>query len=94
MAIRTRRQSILSHPPLFRRETRNYFLFPAIIFALLIAIFFLYPTKFQEVLATAPVPAMHWFIPMGFGVAILLLDELRKFMVRRYPKGFMAKIAW
>jgi sodium/potassium-transporting ATPase subunit alpha len=61
---------------------------------MLIAIFFLYPKRFQDVLATAPIPAMHWFIPLGFGVAVLFLDELRKFMVRRYPEEFIARIAW
>jgi sodium/potassium-transporting ATPase subunit alpha len=85
MAIRTRRQSVLSHPPIFRAATANYFLFPAIVFAMLIAIFFLYVPKFQEVLGDMPIPAAHWFLPMTFGLGILLLDELRKFFVRKYP---------
>jgi len=94
MAVRTRRLSILQHPPLFRKETSNWYLFPAIIFALLIAIFFLYVPKFQTVLGTYFVPAAHWFLPMGFGMGILLLDEGRKFCARKWPKGLAAKIAW
>jgi sodium/potassium-transporting ATPase subunit alpha len=94
MAIRTRTQSILSHPPMFKRQTSNYFLFPAIIFALVIAILFLYPKKFNDVLGTSPIPVQHWFLPMAFGMGILLLDEGRKYMLRSYPKGIVAKLAW
>ncbi|KAF2095188.1 putative H /K ATPase alpha subunit [Rhizodiscina lignyota] len=92
--IRTRRLSILQHPPLFRKETMNIFLYPAIIFSMLIAIFFLYVPKFQEKLATAVVPVAHWFLPMVFGLAILLLDEARKAWARKYPRGLVAKCAW
>jgi sodium/potassium-transporting ATPase subunit alpha len=94
MAIRVRRLSLLQHPPVFRKETKNLKLFPAIIFALLIAIFFLYVPKFQQVFGNAPVPVEHWFLPMAFGMGLLLLDEGRKWSVRNYPNGFLAKIAW
>jgi sodium/potassium-transporting ATPase subunit alpha len=94
LAIRNRRTSILSHPPFFRKVTANYYLIPAILFSFIIAIFFLYPKKFNTVLGTSPVPAYHWFIPLGLGMGVLLLDEARKYFVRKYPKGFMAKIAW
>jgi sodium/potassium-transporting ATPase subunit alpha len=94
MAVRTRRLSILSHPPLFRKATRNLWLFPAIIFAILIAFFFLYIPKFQSVLGTAQVPVAHWFLPVAFGMGILLIDEGRKSAVRKWPRGLLAKIAW
>jgi sodium/potassium-transporting ATPase subunit alpha len=94
MAVRTRRLSILDHPPLFRKATRNVYLFPAIIFSLLIAIFFLYVPKFQSVLDTATVPVENWFLPMGFGMGILLIDEARKFALRKWPRGLLARIAW
>jgi len=94
MAIRTRRLSILHHPPLFRKETQNLALFLAIIFALLITIFFLYVPKFQEVFGNMPVPVEFWFLPMGFGMGLILLDEGRKYALRRNPRGFIAKIAW
>ncbi|KAF2499010.1 calcium ATPase [Lophium mytilinum] len=92
--IRTRRLSFFQHPPVFRKSTRNLYLFPAIVFSLLIAIFFLYVPKFHVVLGTATVPVGYWFLPMAFGMAILLLDEGRKFVARRSPKGILAKIAW
>jgi sodium/potassium-transporting ATPase subunit alpha len=72
----------------------NWLLLPAIAFALVVAIFFLYVSKFHSVLQTATIPVEYWFLPMGFGMGILLLDEGRKYLVRTYPKGWAAKIAW
>jgi sodium/potassium-transporting ATPase subunit alpha len=94
MATRTRRLSILQHPPLVRRVTRNLYLFPAIFFALVVAVIFLYVPKLQSVLSTTSVPAVHYFLPMAFGMGLLLLDEGRKWVVRTYPKGLLAKMAW
>lgn len=94
MAIRTRRLSIFSHPPAFNKETQNLLLFPAIAFALCIAVFWLYIPQLQNVLDTSKVPAEHYFLPAAFGLGILLLDELRKAGVRRWPEGVLAKCAW
>ncbi|KAK5726656.1 hypothetical protein LTR15_002544 [Elasticomyces elasticus] len=86
-AVRTRRLSVLKH-------RFNYYLLPAIIFALLIAILFLYVPKFHSVLGTSIVPVEYWFLPMGFGMGVLLLDEGRKYLIRTYPKSIIAKAAW
>jgi sodium/potassium-transporting ATPase subunit alpha len=86
-AIRTRRLSVLQH-------RMNYLLIPAIIFALVVALIFVYPPTLQDALGTASVPVAHWFLPMAFGMGILLLDEGRKYVVRNYPQSFLAKIAW
>lgn len=58
------------------------------------AFFWLYIPRLQEVLGTADVPVEHWFLPMTFGLGILLLDEARKYFVRKWPRGVLAKIAW
>ncbi|WYZ42351.1 hypothetical protein EsH8_VI_000050 [Colletotrichum jinshuiense] len=94
MALRTRRLSLFQHPPIGNKRTQNWYLFPAIIFALLMAIFWLYVPEFQRTLDTAPVPVEYWFLPMTFGMGILLIDEARKFAVRRWPNGLLAKAAW
>ncbi|KAK3984747.1 hypothetical protein QBC44DRAFT_336401 [Cladorrhinum sp. PSN332] len=94
LAVRTRRLSIFQHPPLFNKATRNYYLFPAILFALVMAFFWLYIPSLQTVLGTAEVPVEYWFLPMAFGVGILLLDEARKFVARKYPRGFLGRVAW
>jgi sodium/potassium-transporting ATPase subunit alpha len=40
----------------------------------------------QHVFVTTPIPGMYWGIPITFGLGILLADETRKLVVRRYPK--------
>ncbi|KAK9358867.1 hypothetical protein V1504DRAFT_477581 [Lipomyces starkeyi] len=94
MAVRTRRLSIFQMPPLFNKKTQNLYLFPAILFALLMTFFWLYIPTFQTTLGTTSVPAMYFFLPMTFGVCILLLEEGRKYTVRRYPMSILAKCAW
>ncbi|KAJ4003188.1 hypothetical protein NW752_011637 [Fusarium irregulare] len=94
MATRTRRLSIFQHPPLFNRETQNWYLFPAIIFSLAMAIFWLYIPPLRPVLGTTAVPVEHWFLPFAFGMFQLLLDEGRKFAVRRWPSSVLGRMAW
>jgi sodium/potassium-transporting ATPase subunit alpha len=89
MSVRTRRLSLINHAP-----WRNPYLLPAIIFAMVIAIFFLYVPKFHSVLDTAVVPVEYWFLPFGFGMGLLLFDETRKFLVRKFPRSVLAKMAW
>lgn len=64
------------------------------LFALAMAFFWLYVPEFQNVLDTAGVPVEHWFLPMAFGMGILLVDEARKYCVRMWPKGVLARMAW
>ncbi|KAI9689401.1 MAG: hypothetical protein M1822_010052 [Bathelium mastoideum] len=94
LATRTRRLSLLQHPPIFRPETRNYKLFPAILFALGVAFTFLYVPKLQTVLNTSRIPIENFFLPLAFGMGLLLLDEARKAAVRKWPGKFLAKVAW
>ncbi|CCG83761.1 protein of unknown function [Taphrina deformans PYCC 5710] len=94
LATRTRRLSIFQHPPLFSQRSRNPYLFCGMIFSLLVAFLFNYVPKLQSILGAADVPVEHWFLPVAFGMVLLLLDEGRKWFVRRYPTSFMAQIAW
>ncbi|KAF7889465.1 uncharacterized protein EAF01_010958 [Botrytis porri] len=94
MALRTRRLSIFQHPPAFNKETQNLYIFPAILFALVMAIFWLYIPQLQSVLGTSQVPVEHFFLPAAFGVGILILDEGRKWGVRRWPESWIGKLAW
>ncbi len=94
MATRTRRLSIFQHPPLFNKETQNLYLFPSILFALAMAFLWLYPPAIQEVIVTSAVPVEYWFLPFAFGIYIILIDEARRFWVRKYPKGWVARAAW
>lgn len=63
-------------------------------FALVVLFIFLYIPKLQTTLNTARVPVEYFFLPMAFGAGLLMLDEARKWDVRRRPGGFLARIAW
>lgn len=94
MALRTRRLSISQQPPLFGKATQNWYLFPAILFAVVIVFIFCYIPGVQDVIGSAPVPSEHWLLPLAFGLGLLCLDEMRKAGVRRWPGALLAKIAW
>ncbi|CAM0143000.1 hypothetical protein VKS41_006245 [Umbelopsis sp. WA50703] len=93
LSVRTRTRSILQSNPLWG-PTRNLYLFAAFCGSLCIALIILYVPVFNSVLGTSPIPVQFWFIPFGFGFAILLVDETRKLIVRTYPKSIIARIAW
>ncbi|ORY10679.1 hypothetical protein BCR34DRAFT_625171 [Clohesyomyces aquaticus] len=94
LATRTRRLSLFQQPPIFNKDTQNLFLFPAMIFAIVIVFIFCYTPGLQRTIATTTVPVEHFSLPVTFGLGLLCLDEGRKYAVRTWPKGFFVKIAW
>ena len=64
------------------------------VFAIVIVFIFCYIPALQTTIGTRSVPVEHWFLPMAFGMGLVVLDEGRKYMVRHYPTGILAKIAW
>jgi sodium/potassium-transporting ATPase subunit alpha len=105
LMTRTRRLSIIQQPPIGPRTTRNLYIFLAMSFTISILILFVFIPFFENIFHTRSVPVEYWFFRMphlhgplilalGFGAGILIMDETRKFLVRMYPKGPLAKIAW
>jgi sodium/potassium-transporting ATPase subunit alpha/H+/K+-exchanging ATPase len=93
MSIRTRYASLFHQNPV-HGETANYALIPAMAFALGVTFFFNYIPWFQQNLGTGIVPWKYYLIACAFGSLLLTRDELRKYCVRRWPKGVLAKVAW
>ncbi|KAI4690640.1 uncharacterized protein J4E88_002112 [Alternaria novae-zelandiae] len=94
LATRTRRLSIFQQPPIFNKATQNWSLFPAMIFAIVVVFIFCYIPALQDTIDTRTVSVEHWFLPAAFGMGLLVLDESRKYCVRTWPNGLLAKIAW
>ncbi|KAH8115708.1 sodium-potassium ATPase [Phellopilus nigrolimitatus] len=88
-ASRCRRLSIFQHTP-----AQNWYVFPAAMMALVIGVFFSYLPWFRHIFQTRGVAVEYFFLPMAFGIALLFLDETRKYFVRKFPSGFLAKTAW
>ncbi|KAG6876008.1 hypothetical protein C0992_001424 [Termitomyces sp. T32_za158] len=93
LSVRNKRLSILQADPI-RKQRRNIWSFFGAFLALITAILVTEVHVFQTLFLTAPVPLEFWFIPLPLSLSILLMDEIRKLVVRTYPRGFLARIAW
>ncbi|KAF3398055.1 Sodium/potassium-transporting ATPase subunit alpha-1 [Penicillium rolfsii] len=93
LSVRSKRMSLLQADPI-RPARRNPWLPLAMLVSLVIAIFVTEVPGIQSLFGTASVPIEYWFIPLGLALGILVMDELRKLLVRQFPKGPVAKISW
>ncbi|KAI5467951.1 hypothetical protein BGZ63DRAFT_399485 [Mariannaea sp. PMI_226] len=93
LAVRNRRMSIVQSNPIIGPK-RNPWLLLSMLISLVFAIFVTEVPGIQNLFDTASVPIEFWFIPLPLGLGILVVDEIRKLIVRRYPKSILAKIAW
>ncbi|KAJ4123249.1 hypothetical protein NW768_009781 [Fusarium equiseti] len=93
LAVRNRRLSIFQANPITKAH-RNPWLILSMLISLCIAIFVTEVPGIQKLFDTESVPIEFWLIPIPLGLGILLVDEIRKFFVRKYPKSFIARIAW
>ncbi|KAL1979211.1 hypothetical protein VTN96DRAFT_6503 [Rasamsonia emersonii] len=93
LSVRNKRMSILQADPV-RRKRRNPWLALAMLVSLVIAIFVTEVPGLQYLFNTARVPIEYWFIPLGLALGILMMDEVRKLVVRLFPKSLIARIAW
>ncbi|ORX34849.1 K, P-type ATPase [Kockovaella imperatae] len=88
-SVRNKRLSILQRGPF-----RNPWLFVGPVVSLAIAIFVTEEPGLQRLFGTASVPIKFWCLPIPLAVGILVMDEMRKLLVRSFPQGPLAKIAW
>lgn len=93
LAVRNRRMSIVQADP-FTKKRRNPWLILSMAISLAIAIFVTEVPGIQHLFGTAPVPIEFWLIPVPLGLGILVFDEIRKLLVRLFPNGPIARIAW
>ena len=73
---------------------KNWKLILGPIVSLSIAIFVTEVKGIQDLFGTASVPIKHWLLPIPLAIGLLAVDEVRKVLVRVWPKGIVAKIAW
>ncbi|PHH72306.1 hypothetical protein CDD83_4994 [Cordyceps sp. RAO-2017] len=93
LAVRNRRLSILQADP-FTRRRRNPWLLLSMLASLVIAVFVTEVPGIRALFGTAPVPLEFWFIPLPLALGLLCLDEVRKLLVRLFPRGPLAAVAW
>ncbi|KAB5526436.1 cation-transporting ATPase pma1 [Coniochaeta sp. 2T2.1] len=93
LAVRNRRLSIVQADP-FTKRRRNPWLVLGMAVSLAIAVFVTEVPGIQTLFGTAPVPIEFWVIPIPLALGILCMDEIRKLVVRFFPNGPVAKVAW
>ena len=93
LSIRNKRLSILQADPI-RKERRNPWLLLSMLISLGIAIFVTEVPGIQRLFGTESIPIEFWLIPLPLALGILIMDEMRKLMVRTWPQGLLARIAW
>ncbi|KAJ5817555.1 ATPase P-type K/Mg/Cd/Cu/Zn/Na/Ca/Na/H-transporter [Penicillium robsamsonii] len=93
LSVRSKRMSLLQADPI-RPARRNVWLPLSILISLIIAIFVTEVPGIQNIFATASVPILFWCIPIGLAMGVLCMDELRKLLVRLFPKGPIAWASW
>ncbi|SPQ24185.1 c562cfe2-5e35-4d7c-87f6-6d249c5e9fbc [Thermothielavioides terrestris] len=93
LSVRNRRLSIVQADPI-RPQRRNPWLILSMAVSLAIAVFVTEVPGIQTLFGTAPVPIEFWLIPIPLALGILCMDELRKLVVRLFPNGPVARIAW
>lgn len=93
LSIRNRKLSILQADP-FRAKRRNLWLFLGMLCSLCVAIIVTEVPWIQNTLLTGSVPIKHWLLPIPLAVGILMMDEIRKLLVRSFPNSIIAKLAW
>ena len=91
-ASRTRYTSILEHNPVWGKG-QNLFAFGAMLISAGIQLLLTKVVWFNTVFGTASFPVKYVMPTLGFGMFWLVVDELRKFCVRKYPRGIAAQIA-
>lgn len=89
MSVRNKRMSIFQRGP-----QHNWYLFLGPVVSIAIAIFVTEVKGIQNLFGTAHVPIKFWMLPIPLGLGLLMMDEIRKLLVRTWPKGPIAKIAW
>ena len=85
LAARNRRVSIINSSPLWGPR-RNLIVPVGMVATVLIGVTNLYGRGLQKVFGTIPIPGMFWGIPFSFALGVLIMDEIRKLLVRTYPK--------
>jgi len=93
LSVRNRRLSTLQADP-FRKQRRNLWLFLGIFASFLVAVLVTEAPGIQEVMLTNSVPIKYWLLPLPCAVFIVMADEIRKLIVRVFPRSVIAKAAW
>ena len=91
-ATRTNYRSFFQRLP-FMKKSRNLWIFVAQLIAVILLILIIFLPFINTLFNTRHIPIQFFFIPLAFALFILLIDELRKLLVRKKIL-FFPQMAW
>ena len=82
ISCKTRKLSIINHG--FSNSVLNYSLIVELVLTLIITS----TPKVHDLLQMYPIPIFNWLYSLPFSVLVLFYDELRRYLIRHFPRGF------
>jgi len=79
---------------LFEQGMTNGFMNFGLCFETILGCFLIYVPVFNMVFGTRPLHILHWFPGVPWSILILLYDEMRKYQMRRYPRGWLERFTY
>lgn len=78
----------------FQQGLRNGFMNFGLVFETCLAILLVYTPPFNTVFGTRPIHFVHWFPGVPWSLLIFIYDEIRKFLIRKEPNGWLDKFTY
>lgn len=75
----------------FQQGMTNWFLNFGLVFETLLAVFLQYTPGLNIGLRLRPLNATWWFVGMPFSLLIWIFDETRRYLLRKYPGGWVER---
>ena len=77
--------------PTLAQGMHNWVLNAGLIFAVLMGCFILYTPGMDEYFMMPPIRAEHWLPGLPFAFIIILFDEVRRYILRKRPGGWVER---
>lgn len=91
IVIKTNLRSVLQASIFQQGLSGNRILLYAIVFEFCLSILLVYTPPLQTVFGTIDMEGVDWVLGLPFALFIFLYDESRKWIMRRYPDGFVKR---
>lgn len=79
---------------LFKQGLMNWALNFGMLFQIFIALFIIYMPFCNLLLGTKPIYPIFWLCGMPFFFLMIIADEFRKYMIRKYPRGWFDRYTY
>jgi len=79
---------------LFTQGLKNGFMNFGLVFETCLAILLVYTPPLNTIFGTRPIHFVHWFTGVPWSLLIFIYDEIRKFLIRNEPGGWLDRFTY